>query len=901
MIGQALGPYRVLEKLGEGGMGEVWRATDIMLGRQVAIKVLPETFAHDPDRLARFEREARTLASLNHAGIATVYGVEDAGTSRALVMELVEGPTLAETLAQGPMAVDEALAMARQVADALAAAHDQGIVHRDLKPANIKVRPDGVVKVLDFGLAKAMEPAAAALSPGLSQSPTLTSPAMTQAGMILGTAAYMSPEQVKGRPVDKRSDVWAFGCVLFEALTGRRAFDAPDVQETLAAVLTREPDWNLLPARVPAPIRALLRGCLTRDRRHRVGDMAAALFAIDAAGSVEEDAGGPAASATPRGRGSWAAVLLLAAAAAVAGFALGATFWRQPAPPADRVPLVFPGDRIFTNTAHRQVAISPDGREIVYRANSQLYRRPLGSFDSTAIPGNVAWDPLDVIFAPDSRSIAFYSRLEGAVMRSPLTGGTPTMIGRAEPPFGMSWDADSILVAQGPGGILRFRVGDAAGVPEQLVLVEEHEIAAAPQMLPGGDAVLFTLARAASEPTGQWDRARIVVQSLRTGERETVVEGASDARYLPTGHLIYAVAGIVFARPFDPRTRGLGDPVPVVEGVRRAAETGIAHLTVSASGTLLYVPGPTTWIQDLQTLAITDATGGTTPLPLPDRAYDHPRVAGSRVAWGQDDRDIWVYDLAATAAPRRLTLEGRNRFPVWSPDGARIAFQSNREGDLGIWMQDADGRQPATPLTRAEAGDGHIPESWSPDGQTLLFSVQRGARFSLWTLNLADMRSAPFVDVVSSGGPPGAVFSPDGHWIAYSVQAVALTADSANRGIFVRPFPATDVRHQVTRSGLDFHPAWAPDGDTLYYLASVLQPIVAVGVRRESGNFSGSPVSTAAWSRRVYTQTRGYDILPDGRFLTMVPASSNLGSATTPEARVVLNWLEELKEHVPAR
>lgn len=447
---------------------------------------------------------------------------------------------------------------------------------------------------------------------------------------------------------------------------------------------------------------------------------------------------------------------------------------------------------------------------------------------------------------------------------------------------------------------LRLRTGDVRAAPEQIVTVGDNEIAAFPQMLPGGDAVLFTLAAMGPDTAPQWDRARIVVSSLATGDQEIVVEGGADARYLPTGHLVYAVAGTLFARPFDVRTRRAGDPVPVVQGIRRSAETGVAHFAISASGTLLYVPGATTWTEDLQTFVVIDAAGAATPLPVRAGVYDHPRVSGSRVVYQQDDRDIWVYDLAGTAEPRRLTLEGRNRYPIWA-DGVRVAFQSDRGGDRGIWVQRADGLTPATRVTTAEEGEAHIPESWSPDGGTLLYAVQRGSRFTLWNLSLTDGTNEPFGNVVSFGGPPGAVFSPDGQWVAYGVQAVALTADWSNRGIFVQPFPATGLRHPVTRSGLDFHPAWAPDGDRLFYLASVLQPIVAIPVRRDTGDFSGRPVSTAVRSRQVYTLMRGYDILPDGSFLTMVGDPSNFGTATTPGLSWALNWFEELKEMVPPR
>jgi hypothetical protein len=465
----------------------------------------------------------------------------------------------------------------------------------------------------------------------------------------------------------------------------------------------------------------------------------------------------------------------------------------------------------------------------------------------------------------------------------------------------MSWDAEGILAGQGPGGVLLLRVGDDSAAVEQVVEVDDGEIATSPQMLPGGDALLFTLAKRAPVATEQWDAAEIVVQSLRTGERRTLVRGASDARYLPSGHLVYAIAGTVWARSFDVRTYVVGEPVAVIPGVRRSAETGAAQFATSASGTLLYVPGTTGWTTgEAQTFVVTNAAGATEALRLPAGAYDHPRVSGNRLAFEQDARDIWVYDFEGSAAPRRLTLEGRNRFPVWSPNGMRIAFQSDRRGDLGIWAQEAGGQTPAEPLTTAEEGEAHIPESWSPDGTTLLYSRQRGSRFALWSLNLEDRTTAPFGEAVSFAGSTGAVFSPDGRWVAYAIQAVAIAENLADRGVFVQPFPR-GAPQQVPRSQLDYHPAWAPDGNvlTLFYSPSALRPIAAVTMRTDSGISFEGPASTAARSHKLYTQSRGYDLLPDGRFLTMEPAA--VGGATGPELHVVLNWFEELKQVVPAR
>jgi serine/threonine protein kinase len=906
--GARLGPYEILSPLGSGGMGEVYRARDTKLNRDVALKILPDAFASDPDRLARFTREAQTLAALNHPNIAHIHGLEESGGVRALVMELVEGEDLGQRLVRGPIPLDEALPIAKQIAEALEAAHEQGIIHRDLKPANVKVRADGTVKVLDFGLAKAMEPAAGS-SPSLSMSPTITTPAMTQTGVILGTAAYMSPEQARGKTVDKRTDIWAFGCVLYEMLTGKRAFEADDVSLTLAEVMKSEPNWTLLKA-LPPLQSTFLRQCLQKDPKQRlqaIGDMRLALE-----GAFETTAllTTTATSSTSRVRLAWM-VAAAATAACLVGVGIGAGVWHQPAldpPPTTRFSLWLPNGQMFAERSPRMVSVSRDGSQFIYLANSQLYRRLVGDLQPTGLSGSLQWKPRDVVFAPDGRTIAFFSGAERAVMRVSPTGGTPTMIGRTETPLGISWDAGGIVVGQGRGGVLRFRVSDEHPPAERIVQVGEEEIAASPQLLRGGDAVLFTLAKKGDNPGEQWDKARVVIQSLATGERHTVVEGASDARYLPTGHLLYAVAGTVVAVAFDLRTsRVTGQPVTLVDGVRRSPETGVAQMATSDSGTLLYVPGARTWTtHDLRTFLVTDRTGATMAVPLPPGDYDHPRVSGWRLAYDRADQqgsDVWIYDFEGSSAPRRLTFKGRNRFPVWSPDGSRLALQSDRDGNLGIFVQDAGGATAPEPLTTAEAGDAHIPESWSPDGKHLLYAVQRGSRFTLRSLSVDDKKSTPFGDVVSEGGPPGAVFSPNGRWVAYAIIETVPEATSPNRGVFVQPFPATGSRYQVPNTALDYHPAWSPDGKTLFYNPAAILPLAAVTVRAGAGIFFERPVKIAPTSRVLANEARGYDILPDGRFVGVVPAPAVEGGVATdsPELGVVLNWSEELKRLVPAR
>ena len=571
LIGRQIGPYTIVSLLGAGGMGEVYRARDTKLGRDVAIKILPPEFTADADRRARFAREARLLAALNHPNIGAIYGLEEAEGVTALVLELVDGPTLADRIAQGPIPVDEALLIARQIAEALEAAHEQGIIHRDLKPANVKVRADGVVKVLDFGLAKALEPVSAG-STDATTSPTITSPAMmTRMGVILGTAAYMSPEQAKGRAADKRSDVWAFGCVLFEMVTGRRAFEGEDISDTLAAVLRGEPEWTALPANVSPALVALLRGCLDKDRRRRVADLSIARYIIDREGEAVAAVAVSPASTIRR------AASILVAVAAAAGIAAYTTFslTRVSAPslPVVRFTIALPmGDR-FTNPGVHVVALSADGTRLAYTANQRLYLRPMNQLDATPIRGiEVAPDQAGAarnpFFSPDGRWIGFCQ--DGQLKKVSITGGAPFPLCAAENPWGVSWTSDNtILYGQseegaGTGAAGIWRVSSEGGKPEHVVKVEAGQIAHGPQLLPGGRAILFTLVAR----RGEWDTAQIVVQSLDSGRRDVVVERGADARYVPTGHLVYALDGTLLAVPFDvTRLTVTGDAVPLVEDV----------------------------------------------------------------------------------------------------------------------------------------------------------------------------------------------------------------------------------------------------------------------------------------------------------------------------------------------
>ena len=734
--------FRFGTLLGRGGMGEVYRAHDLQLHRDVALKMLPKSFAFARNRVERFKREAQVLAALNHPNIAGIHGLEESDGVYALVLELVEGPTLADRLAGGPIRIEEALSIARQIAVALQAAHERGIVHRDLKPANLKAPDEGPLKVLDFGLAKLNdEPGATDSSSASSKLPTnAPTLAMSADGGILGTAAYMSPEQALGKGVDKRTDIWAFGCVLFEMLTGTRAFAGATIKATLESVLQSQPSFENLPASVPPAVRTLLQRCLEKDRTRRVTEAATLVYVLDQAASLA-----PAIAVRERDR-RW---MLAALAAGI--LACGLLWSRWPSP--SRVPIVrfalskFDGQLMIMGRMH--IAVSPDGSRLVYHSSGRAFLRELSEQDARPLLTSGTFVS-QTAFSPDGRSLAAWFGEYGGIKRMEISGGAPVPVCRAENVLGMTWDQSGILIGQGAKGIIRCPA-NGRGAPQQLATVEAGEEADGPQILPGGNTLLFTIAKTAEGPS-RWDTARVVVQSLESRERKTVFEGGSAARYVPTGHLLYVRGGTLFAVPFDvSRGRVSGQAVAVVQGVRRTAEgfTGGAQFAVSNSGHLFYIPGPVTAGTSDRTIALADRAGVVTRLPIPPGPYVYTRASrdGARLAVGTDDGKeaaVWICRLPEkSAALQRLTMEGRNRYPIWSPDGTRVAFQSDRGGEQAIYVQRVDGIGRPGRLAGAQNGASLIPESWSPDGRWILLSQQKGSDFSLWTLSLQDGRLRP--------------------------------------------------------------------------------------------------------------------------------------------------------------
>jgi eukaryotic-like serine/threonine-protein kinase len=905
LTGRTIGGYHLQKLLGVGGMGEVYRARDAKLGRDVAVKILPRAVTRDPDRLARFEREARMLAALNHPNICAIYGLEEADGIRFLVLELVDGVTLARTLEAGAsgLAIPDALAIARQIAEALEAAHEKGIVHRDLKPANVTITHDGVVKVLDFGLAKPVGSGGPGLD--LTQSPTITIGG-TGEGVILGTAAYMSPEQARGKTVDKRTDLWAFGCVLYEMLTGRVVFAGDTVSDTIGKILEREPDWSALPASTPSAIRRLLVRCLNKDPKQRLRDIGDVRIEIDGMDEALPGSDAAVAPAAPAGLGAtW--LPWLAAGTLAIGLA-GAIAWNlgRPvaAPAVTRFTIVPPEAPRFAGT--RQVlALSPDGTQLAYLSTNRLFVRPLSGLVAKPIQGTDNMQSLtEPTFSPDGRSIVFVGMR--TLWRISVAGGAiGTICPLGGNPFGISWGADGIIFGLGSGGIMRV-ASELGSTPERIVSVKASEAAQSPQMLPDGAHVLFTLATGTARD--RWDNAQIVVQSLKSGDRKTLIRGGSDARYLPTGHLVYAVAGVLYAVAFDAkRLEVKSDPVPVLEGVSRSALalSGSANFAVSNNGSLAYIPGPVS--PSLFQLAVTDRQGVVEALSPSPGSFLFPRISpdGTLVAYGTDDGKEAIIFTRTTGdgATRRVSFGGKNRFPVWISRSERFAFQSDRGGDLAVWQATSDTGQ-AERLTTPGPGESHEPQSWSPASDTLLYSVTKGSDVSLWTYSFRTHKVAPFGEVHSSNFiATDAIFSPDGRWVAYS------SNEGGKWTIDVQPFPATGAKHQVFAKGQDdpHHPLWSLDGKELFYTS---RPGGFTSVRVAQPFSLGDPQDVPWWggpsTRPFYVgpppSRRAFDMMPDGRFLGVIlGAGGQTGAGPAPHIQVVLNWTEELKQRVPTR
>ena len=887
LCGRVVGCYRLESRLGAGGMGEVYLARDTRLNRDVALKVLPDAVAADADRLARFKREAQLLASLNHPHIGAIYGFEESGRIHALVLELVEGPTLADRIAQGPLPLDEALPIARQIVEAIEAAHEHGVIHRDLKPANIKLRPDETVKVLDFGLAKAFERGAGGPI-SLPLSPTPPIPAATRIGMILGTASYMSPEQARGKTVDKRTDIWAFGCVLYEMLTGRRPFEGEDVTEIIVRIVEHEPDFSALPASTPLPVRRLLRRCLQKDRLSRLPDIGVARIEIDDALAAAADVDSPTIEAQ-QGRGQVRRAWIAAAALIVA--AIAATLGYSRLPPRESrllvrtsIPLA---DRLDLNVTQPALAVSPDGTRIVYRTlgGGPLYSRQLNEAESSLIAGTEG--AVTPFFSPDGRWLAFF--VGPALKKVSFTGGAVVTVAvlpvnaGAQEYRGAAWADNGTIVFASSTGAGLFTVSEQGGEPKPLTTLDPngHEMNHRwPHFLPGGRAVIFTVKSASLE---SFDDAQIVVRSLDTGAQHPVAQGGS-ARYVPTGHLVYARAGGLYAVRFDAaRLAAIGAPVKVAEAVITHPNSGAAQFAISETGTLVYAAGDSTTAE--RPLVWVDRSGIARPVADRQASFWWPRISpdGRRIAVDIDAAfsKIWVVDVERGTFTRASPLAGNHERAEWLPDGTHVTFGADPTGSgaYRLFSDRVDGTGSATLLF--EGVQSSSPLDWSPDGQWLLYRQTSAATgHDLWVYAAGDRKSTPFLQTPANESL--AVFSPDSRWVAY------VSDESGRSEVYVRPFPGPGTRTPVSIDG-GTAPLWSRDGRELFFARGDTLFTVPV---------SPGPTFRSGAVRRLFSGPYGfddvylnYDAAPDGQHFVM--PRSRVDSAPR-QLELVLNWFDEL-------
>jgi Tol biopolymer transport system component len=907
--GSRLGVYEVTAQIGAGGMGEVYRAIDSNLKRSVAIKVLPASVAGDADRLARFQREAEVLAALNHPNIAAIYGLERTPDFTALVMELVEGEDLSQRIARSAIPLDEALSIARQIAEALEAAHDAGIIHRDLKPANIKVRADGTVKVLDFGLAKAMEPVAGT-SLSASMSPTITTPAMTQAGMIMGTAAYMAPEQARGKTVDKRADIWAFGVVVFEMLAGHRAFAGDDISITLASVMMKEPEWSALPEQTPVGLRRLLTRCLKKDPKARMRDVGEARLQIEELlGGASEEPSVPAVlrrlSLWQRARpwtsaGALALGLVLVAisiialrrAGAVRPAATPVTF--TIAPPENTS---FGAPRSLGSGNATQVAISPDGQNIVFVAAAssgfQILLRAVATLTTRPIPGTEGG--VFPFWSPDSRSIGFFAA--GKLKKVQIAGGLPIELCDAPFARGGSWSRDNVILFAPSTNVPLRRVSSAGGVPTVATTLDPTTGETShrwPSFLPDGRHFLYTASTEACCPPAKPSTIRI--GSLDpTDAAVTLFQGIESSVSYASGHVLFAtldqmLMAQLMAQPFDLAARELkGNAFPLVE---RVSFEGSRYVGASASenGTLVYAHGDSqarqlTWLdragRTLATLGDPAPYSPSTSLAL---SRDEQRVAVSQGTGRPANVDIWIIDLARNGPSRRQTFDpGADASPVWSPDGTHIAFSSQRSGKVSLRQK----------LVNETAGDelllegkGNItPNDWSSDGRYIVFEDRTSGNIDLWVLPLFGDRK-PFPLLRTEFNEITAMFAPDGRWFAYS------SNDGGERNVFVQPFPVTGGQQQISRDG-GSQPVWRADGRELFFLRAD-GTLMAVPIDTIGEFHAGVPQALFKTAVPIFNTSRGqYAVTKDGkRFLTTAsPQQPSVAPLT-----VVVNWMATIQK-----
>jgi len=906
LTGRRFGVYLVGELIDVGGMGEVYRARDTSLPRDVAIKVLPQAFANDADRLARFEREAHVLASLDHPHIGTILGVEESDGVRALVLALVEGDTLAERIARGPIPLVEALEYARQIADALEAAHEKNIIHRDLKPGNIKITPAGVVKVLDFGLAKIEQ---------LSSTEIRNAVTVTASGVVMGTVAYMSPEQARGQAVDKRADIWAFGCVLYEMLTGRDAFARSTPSDTVAAILDRDPDLRALPTNTPPRIEHLLKRCFEKDPKRRLRDIGEARVEID---DVQHGRASSNDTPSPVFRGWLVAALTSVALLGVA--AAGFLVWTRVRPPvpstegASRFQVgITPADAFgpgptranppFPNPSRTDVALSPDGTQLVFSARKdgrqQLYLHTRDRLESTPIAGTD--NSNSPFFSPDGQWLGFWTGEVdagsiGELKKMRLDGSPAVILAKVPPLRGATWGSNDIVFAMVEGEGRLWRVPATGGMPEVLTRLDSngrrgHSL---PHMLPGGRSVLYTI----GDPASNYADGQVAVMSLATGETHVVLEQGVDARYAPSGHLVYVRDGTLMAAPFDLKgLRVTGTPAAIVNGVMQAvrtsslslSETGAAQFSVSNTGALVYVPSAP--VPELRVSLVWVGRNGTvTPTTVPSGPYGGPRVSpdGKRVALWMSDGGAFIHDLARGGL---MSVAPGARWTTFTPEG-KITV-SDRSGFVSMSLEGG-----ATDHFAIEAPERvHVAGSWSPDGQTLLFTklVDDG----VWEIRAlsrtgGDRKVHPARSTPINERYPQ--FSPDGEWLVYS------SNEGGQEEVYVERYRGKAERHLISTNG-GTAPAWAPSGREVFYETPAPEPgrikMMAVDVTLSPAFVAGTPHMLFEFQTVPGSPHRHYDVSRDGRFL-IVRGPERPAPPPVTQMVMVLNWFEELKRLAPS-